>query len=152
MIDPLSYVLVDNCCEERNFYQTIFGDMPVKLDVWYGIKRIFHDIPKSFPWRLKFSQALELIVRQEVGVSYLFWVNDINLGLLGFLKLRNLKALNVLDIFSPSCIRLLIEIFLYHYAFSRSSAYPFTLQFINLFFRVIMGLKGLKPQQILLLF
>ena len=70
MEDPLRCILVDNCCEDRKFYQKIFGDVPIKLDIWHAVKRIVHEIPKSFPWRLKVSQALGLIVRQEVSTKF----------------------------------------------------------------------------------
>ena len=67
--EPLSFILVDNCCEERKFYERIFGQVPVKLDVWHGIKRLVHVLPKNFPWRSKVSQVLGLIVRQEVCIK-----------------------------------------------------------------------------------
>lgn len=58
-------MIVDNCCESRRFYQEIFGDIPVKLDIWHAIKRVVHCIPAKFAWRDKVSKAFGLIVRQK---------------------------------------------------------------------------------------
>lgn len=54
-------IVVDNCCSLRNKLNSIFGqNIPIKLDIFYAIKRILEQIPQ------KGASAMLRTVRKEM--------------------------------------------------------------------------------------
>ena len=59
------YIILDDCCKSSNLYREIFGDVPIKLDVFHAIQRLAKCFPKAFPGRHWICNYLSLIVRQK---------------------------------------------------------------------------------------
>ena len=63
----LAYIIVDDCCKEKNFYRTVFGmEVEVKLDLFHAAQRIVRELPdkNSIP-SLKFSKVFGLVFRDQ---------------------------------------------------------------------------------------
>lgn len=62
--DKLKYVMVDNCCESRQFYQSIFTNIPIKLDLFHAVQRLTQVLPNKFSAKTrKISNEIGLIFR-----------------------------------------------------------------------------------------
>lgn len=67
--NTILYAIVDNCCESKDLYQSIFPGIDIKLDVFHAIKRLTSNIPKLMSGRKAFCNNLGLIIRQKDDID-----------------------------------------------------------------------------------
>ena len=66
IVEPISYVIVDDCCASRLLYEKVFGkNIEVKLDLFHAIQRLTNTLPAKFEYRRKISNALSMSFRQS---------------------------------------------------------------------------------------
>ena len=63
----LAYIIIDDCCKEKNLYETVFGmEVEVKLDLFHAVQRIVRELPdKNSVPSLKFSKEFGLVFRDQ---------------------------------------------------------------------------------------
>ena len=66
IVEPIRFVIVDDCCASRLLYERIFGEnIEVKLDLFHAIQRLTDTLPAKFKYRRKVSNALSMSFRQS---------------------------------------------------------------------------------------
>ena len=61
----LEQVIVDDCCRVRGFYQSVFTETTVMLDLFHGVKRVVATIPKGTEFSSKISKEFGLVFRDK---------------------------------------------------------------------------------------